>query len=175
MTRKIIFFFGILSSLFTLSSSLLVGSTKAVCPVCTAAVVAGLGLSRWLGVDDAVSGVWIGGILLSSSFWFFSWIIKKYPRFDSKLNKYLTVILMYALVIVPLILTGVIGHPFNRIWGIDKLVAGITFGSASFMFGVWADKKIRKIKGSQLFTYQKVVFPVSALIIAGIVLFYLVK
>lgn len=175
LTKKLLLFIVSLFSLIGFSLAALAGSVQAVCPVCTAAVVAGLGLSRWLGVDDSVSGIWIGGGLLSSSLWFFSWIIKKYPRLDSKLYKYLTVILTYALIIIPLVWSGVIGHPFNKLWGIDRLIVGVGLGSAAFLFGVWADKKIRKIKGGQLFTYQKVVFPISALIITGVLLFFAVK
>ena len=33
---------------------------KAICPVCTVAVGAGIGLSRWLGIDDSITGLWIG-------------------------------------------------------------------------------------------------------------------
>jgi len=36
-----------------------------MCPVCTIAVTAGVGLSRWLGVDDLISGLWVGGLLVS--------------------------------------------------------------------------------------------------------------
>ncbi|KKU63742.1 MAG: hypothetical protein UX88_C0023G0019 [Candidatus Woesebacteria bacterium GW2011_GWC2_47_16] len=49
----------------------------AVCPVCTVAVGAGLGVSRWLGIDDSVSGIWVGGLVVSLSFWFADWLTKK--------------------------------------------------------------------------------------------------
>jgi len=32
----------------------------AVCPVCTVAAGAGVGLSRWLGIDDIIIGLWVG-------------------------------------------------------------------------------------------------------------------
>ena len=40
-------------------------AVKAICPLCVVAVGAGLGLSRWLGVDDVVSSIWIGALLVS--------------------------------------------------------------------------------------------------------------
>jgi len=49
----------------------------AVCPICTVAVGAGLGISRWLGIDDSVTGLWIGGLILSSGLWLADWIGKK--------------------------------------------------------------------------------------------------
>lgn len=148
----------------------------AVCPVCTVAVAAGLGLSRWLGVDDAVSGIWIGGVLLSSSLWLASWLQKKYLRAHS--IKYLSILVssfIYLLVFVPLVWADIIGHPFNRIWGVDKLIVGTVFGSAAFWAGTWADKKIRKIRGKQFFKYQKIVFPVVFLLISSLIIWILTK
>ena len=49
----------------------------AVCPVCTIAVGVGLGISRWLGIDDTVTGVWVGGLIVSSGLWMGNWIISK--------------------------------------------------------------------------------------------------
>jgi len=163
-------------ALFFVHYSLFPASASAICPVCTIAVGAGLGISRWLGIDDTVSGVWVGGIILSSSFWFLDWLEKKnfkslslYYKFQYK--KWLVTLLMYALVIVPLITSGIIGHPFNTILGIDKLIFGTAIGSISFLAGMWLDKKAREAKGKQLFSFQKVAFPVGALIIASLVLF----
>src|SRR3989344_5151509 len=95
---------------------------KAVCPICTVAVGAGLGLSRYLGIDDAVSSIWIGGLILSSSFWLIAWLKKKdfkaMRQFNNITNQYsnLTIIiLMYALVLLPLWLSHIIGHHFNTV------------------------------------------------------------
>lgn len=38
----------------------LTAKAQAVCPVCTVAVGTGVGLSRWLGVDDTITGLWLG-------------------------------------------------------------------------------------------------------------------
>ncbi|MFH0937483.1 MAG: hypothetical protein V1808_04280 [Candidatus Daviesbacteria bacterium] len=154
---------------------LLATSIYAVCPVCTVAVGAGLGLARFLGVDDTVSGVWIGGLVLSSSFWFSSWLSKKNFSFLPQLITYhLSLIisfLMYLLTILPLWFAQIIGHPFNTIFGIDKLIFGTITGSLVFLLAFWFDKFIRQRIGHQLFIYQKVVFPVSFLGIISLVFF----
>lgn len=46
----------------------------AICPLCTVAVGAGVGVSRSLGIDDVIVGLWIGGLLVSSSMWLFEWL-----------------------------------------------------------------------------------------------------
>lgn len=142
-----------------------------MCPVCTVTVVAGLGLSRLLGIDDAIVSIWIGAFILSFSFVTVNWIEKKWPKLRSIYNIWVTALLMYLLSLVPLKLNGSIGLPLNKLWGMDKILLGMVTGSLVFLFGIWADKKGRKVKGKQFFPYQKVVFPVICLILASIVMF----
>ena len=168
-----IFSFVILNSIFVIPA-------RAVCPVCTVAVAAGLGLSRYLGIDDSVSGIWIGGLILSFSLWLIDWLEKKKFKqlkwyYDFKYRNYTVIFLMYALVVLPLLKSDIVGHPFNKLWGIDKLILGIAAGSGAFLSGVYADKKVRESKGKQLFNFQKVVFPVALLLISSLILWIITK
>lgn len=144
----------------------------AVCPVCTIAVAGGLGLSRYLGIDDSVSSLWIGGLILSSSFWLVDWLKKKKPEFPIFNYQFPIILAMYLLVLGPLVWAGVIGHPLNTIFGIDKIVFGTLVGSVVFLLAIWADKKVREKKGKQLFNYQKVVFPVALLALTSLIIYY---
>lgn len=36
-----------------------------ICDLCTVGVVAGLGVSRYFGIDDTVSGVWVGAMIIA--------------------------------------------------------------------------------------------------------------
>lgn len=164
---NIIFF-----TVITLLSVLLPTPTMAVCPLCTVTIGAGIGLSRYLGVDDTITGAWVGGLILSSALWLISWINKK--RGGSFLVKVLIIAGSYATVIIPLIMTKVIGHPINILWGVDRLLLGIIFGSLSFSFSWIVDRLLRKKnQGKVYFPYQKVVLPVATLLLAS-VLFYLI-
>jgi hypothetical protein len=179
-----------LSALFIVSSSVFVNTAKAVCPVCTVAVVAGLGISKKLGIDDIITSIWIGGLVLSASFWTIDWIEKS--KFREKIYKHIckfkcgmtenqalkfwTILLMYLLVFVPLFFTDAIGITGNSLWGIDKIILGTAVGSVMFAVGMWADRSVRKARdGKQLFVFQKVVFPVLSLILASVVGFILTK
>jgi len=137
-----------------------------MCQICTLAVGAGLGLSRWLGVDDLVSGVWVGGFILSSSLWFYSWLSKKYPKLHTTFYMLLTTTSMYTLSLVSLAWIGIL---------INKLVVGIVIGSLAFLLGIGTDKKIRKIKGKQLFNYQKIIFPVGLLAFFSLIMYLITK
>jgi len=147
---------------------------KAVCPVCTIAVGAGLGISRALGIDDAVTSVWIGGLILSMSFWLVDWLKRKYPQSPLGHYQLLIIIVMYLITLIPLYFGKYIGRPYNSIFSVDKILFGTFWGSLAFMAGIWADRKIRQIKGKQLFVYQKVIFPVASLIITSVILHFVV-
>lgn len=146
-----------------------------MCPVCTVTVVAGLSISRLLGIDDAVTSLWIGAFILSFSFITIDWIEKKWPKIKIKRFTVPVIALMYALVLIPLYLNHSIGIPGNTLWGIDKIILGTVVGSALFLLGAWADKKVRRLRGSQIFKFQKVVFPVFVIIIASAIFLFLTK
>jgi hypothetical protein len=151
-------------------SFVLAAPAQAICPVCTIAVGAGLGISRALGVDDTVTSVWIGGMMMSLTFWTIDWLAKKEKKIPYP--KLLVPLFWYGLTFAPLLYTKVIGLTHNRILGIDKIVFGTVIGTLVFLLGRYLDGLVRKKYGKQFFQFQKVVFPVSALAIASIILYF---
>jgi len=153
---------------------LIPNTSFAICPVCTIAVGAGLGLSRWLGIDDTISSLWIGGLIVSLIMWTNFWLDKKNINF--KYRNYLTSILYYALIILPLYFTRVIGHFLNTLWGIDKIVLGTAFGSIAFFAGSYFHFYLKKKNNHQVhFPFQKIVFAISPLIILSLVFYFITK
>ena len=152
---------------------LLATPASAMCPVCTVGVIAGLGLSRWLGIDDTVSGIWIGGLLMSLTGWTVNWLESK--KWNFKGSPFVCAIMYYGLVIWPLYTKEIIGHPFNTFWGIDKLVLGIIIGSIFFCAGAILYKYFKKKNGKAHFPFEKVVLPISPLVILSIVFYFLTK
>jgi hypothetical protein len=146
-----------------------------MCPICTVTVVAGLGISRLLGIDDVVSAIWIGALIMSLSFITIDWIHKKWPKFNPKYYSYPTFIVMYLFVLIPLKLDGIIGIIGNTIIGMDKVVFGILVGSVTILAGALLDKLQRKKYPKIFFPFQKVVFPVALLILISIVFYLITK
>lgn len=146
----------------------------AICPVCTVAVCAGVGLSRWLGIDDLISGVWIGGLIVSFIFWTIDWLDKKKVSFKSRWLVISAV--FYALVIIPLYLKDIVGHPANTFLGMDKLLFGIAVGSLVFLLSVWFHAFLKtKNQGKSYFPYQKVAVPIAFLLIISLIFYFLTK
>ncbi len=50
-------------SLFTLHYALFTPLALAHCPLCVAGAAAGVTLTRWVGVDDSITGVWLAAFL----------------------------------------------------------------------------------------------------------------
>lgn len=163
-------------SIYATYNTLFPSLAHAVCPICTVAVAGGLGLSRYFGIDDSVIGIWSGGLMVSLTLWTVDWLSKRSWKFLEKVNEKTRIITSFLFWVLltypPLFAAGIIGHPFNTILGIDKLVFGSILGFVAFLLGVWGDKKVREIKGKQLFNFQKVVFPVLSLTIFSLVLYF---
>jgi hypothetical protein len=160
----------IISSCIALSS-LIAKPALAVCPVCTVAVGAGLGLAEWLGIDDSISGLWIGALIVSMSLWTINWLNGKNIRFKGR--KILIFLAYYAIVVLPLFWKGKIGHPLNRLCGVDKLLLGIILGSILFSTGVIFHNYIRKRNENRsYFKGQKIVAGILPLVIASIILYF---
>jgi len=174
MKRKLplLFFASILGLLlFTFSFPLI---THAICPVCTVAALAGVGLSRWLGVDDTITGLWIGALIVSSALWTVNWLATKNIKFFG--IKAVSLIFYYAAVFIPFWEKGIVGHPKNMLWGIDKLVLGTAVGSIFFYLSVYVYEEIKKNNGGHAkFPYQKIVIPISTLAILSLVFYFIVK
>jgi hypothetical protein len=147
-------------------------SAQAVCPVCTIAVASCVGLSQYLGIDDAVAGVWIGGFTVSLIAWTIDYLNRKNIRFYGR--KILVILAMYIMVVWPLQYKELIGHPSNKLWGFDKLLLGIFAGSVFFIFGNIANWYLKKKNGGRVyFPFQKVVLPVAFLAILSGVFYWL--
>jgi len=146
----------------------------AICPVCTIAVGAGLGLSRWLGVDDTVSGVWIGGLIVSMTLWTADWLTKKNLKIRGL--RALTAIFYILITVLPLYWTGIMGHPYNKLWNMDKLLLGMIAGGLVFWSVADLYEVIKsKNNGHALFPFQKIIMPVGTLLLLSLVFYIITK
>ena len=149
-------------------------SAKAVCPVCVVAVASGVGLCRWLGIDDTISGLWIGGLLVAISLWTIDYLRKKNWTF--KFYKTITFAAYYILTIWPLLSFDIMGHPLNKLWGMDKILLGIITGTVVFLFSVFLNGYLKKRNGGKVyFPYQKVIIPVILLVLFSYIFYLIIK
>jgi len=156
-----------------MSGFLWAGSVKAICPLCVIAIGAGLGLSRWLKIDDVVSSIWIGALLVALIMWTLIEMKKHNWRFY--FDTIIITLAYYLLTFVPLYYAGIVGHPLNKIFGIDKIVFGTAIGTAVFILSYVLHNYLKKINnGKSFFPYQKVVLPVVILLLTSLTFFLLI-
>jgi len=140
-----------------------------MCPVCTVGVVAGLGLSRWLKIDDAISGLWIGALILALAIWFWRWLYQKKAQkpFSALL---LLVVAFWLLTFLPLNYAGIL-EDCRPLWGMNRLILSSIIGALVALLGIFLDKDIRAgKKGKAAFPYQKVVLPLTLLLLASLMM-----
>lgn len=147
---------------------------SAVCPVCTVAVGAGLEGARLLGVDDVITGIWAGGLTLSLTLWTISWL-KKHCVTSVLWSVIVPFVVYYGLLAMVYLLPDVT-FGANTLWGIDKFLMGIIVGTLCFWGGArWYITIKRNNGGHAMFAFQKVVMPISLLLIATVVFWFLTK
>lgn len=168
VSNKKLLFLGLIGA-----GTLWAGVASAICPLCVVAIGAGLGLSRWLGVDDVVSSVWIGALLVSLILWTLVEMRKKNWRFP--FDAVIISLAYYLLTFIPLYYAGIVGHPLNKIFGIDKIVFGTAIGTVMFLLSYALHNYLKKINnGKSFFPYQKVVLPVVILALTSLIFFLLI-
>jgi hypothetical protein len=151
-----------------------VHSAYAICPICTAAVGAGVLFTRNFGIDDMITGSWVGGLLVSSALWTDEWLRKK--KVEIRYQGILLVAGYFLVIILPLYFKGLIGHPLNKICGFDKLMVGVVFGALAFQLGCEINVKLKERNGGKVyFPFQKVVLAIAPLVILSGVFYWLSK
>ena len=150
---------------------------SAHCPLCVAGAVVGVTLTRWIGIDDSITGVWIAALLGAMSFWFYSWLIGKKIE---KINKYKSVLkpLIYILV------WGTTLWSFykfqliirmTQIFGLDKLTFGMLTGGILFYLVDIGDNFLIRKAGKVYFPYQRVIMSLGSMVILSLVIYILIN
>ena len=141
------------------------------CPLCVAGAAAGVTLTRWIGVDDSITGVWIGALLGSASFWFSSWLLLKSEKIRKWKFRSVVKPLVYVLVFASTLWSF---YQFrliirmSQIFGLDKLTFGMLSGSILFYI-------IDLIKIKHYFSYQNIVISLGLMTILSLVIYILIN
>jgi len=137
-----------------------VSPVYAQCPVCVVTVGGGLFLAKKLGIDDLLVSIWLSGLNTAIAFWIASSMKPKILK-----NGLWWSIGFFVMTIGYLVFSKQTGHRGNTFLGIDKAILGMIIGLLVLYAAYFVDKLLRyKNKGKVLFYYQKVIIPVSFLL-----------
>lgn len=174
--------FLVLLALFVIHYSLFPREALAHCPLCVGGAVIGLSLTRFLGIDDAISGVWLAALLGATSFWTEGMILKK---FNLPFLRPLLYIFIFGLTIwsvyalndwsISKLKFFLINEHAGNIFGVDKLTFGIISGGVLFYLVDALDDFLIKRNGKVHFPYQRIVVSLGSMFIASLGLYILIN
>ena len=141
-----------------------------MCPICTVGLAAGVGLSRWLKVDDVISGLWIGALILALAIWTFNWLLKKKEKKPFWILL-VCIVFWYLLTFVPFHYMGLLDTTCQKILGLNRLVFGGGLGVIVAVIALKVENFARKgEEKKRLFPFQKVIIPIIILLITSVIL-----
>lgn len=144
---------------------------QAHCPLCVAGAGAGLTLTRWVGVDDSISGVWLAAFLGAISFWSESLIKRRELR--PKLRPFIFIAIFAATIWSFYKFNLVIR--MSQILGLDKLIFGMVVGGVAFYLVDVVDDYIIKRKGKVFFPYQRIIVTLGSMLLLSLAIYILIN
>lgn len=148
-------------------------SVFAHCPLCAAGAVAGLTLSRVLGIDDSITGVWMAAFLGAMSFWTYN-IVSSKVKIKIPFVKELIYILVFVLTILSFYQFNLVIR-MGDIFGFDKLTFGMVSGGIIFYLVDRIDDYIIAKNGKVFFPYQRIAASLGSMIILSLAIFILIN
>jgi hypothetical protein len=161
--------------IFTLITlySISVGETLAHCPLCVVGAGTGLTLSRALGVDDTVTGVWLAGFLGATTFW--SESILRSKGFSPPFLRPLYYLFIFGTTIWSFYLFDLIVTHSGKVFGVDKLILGMIIGGMTFYTIDSVNSLYIKFRKHVLFPYQRLVISLSGITMLSGIFYYVVN
>jgi hypothetical protein len=144
------------------------GIASAQCPICVIGAAAGIEVARFFGVDDLITGVWVGALIFAFTLWMDS-IIKTRQKW-----KRWRVPIAIAIVVLSYVSLYVAGfYSGTMISGINRLLLGDVLGSIVLILSVFVvneELKKRNVK----FPFRGVILVLGALTILSILIWVLI-
>ena len=158
-----------------LSLIVILPGVMAMCPLCTAGTIIGVGVTRSLGWDDSIVGLFVGAMIVSTALWINNIMKKRNIGGNAFLRIGSITVATFVLTVLSFYYTGIFG-PANtyRIFGMEKIIFGSISGAVVSFAAFFASNEIKRRNGKRvLFHYQSMVLTFGALILNAL-LFWVV-
>jgi hypothetical protein len=159
----------LVKTLLTTFFGFLISTPKimAHCPLCTGATIIGVGVTRSLGLDDSIIGIFVGAMIISSALWMNNILKKKNIGGNAVLRIGSITLATFVLTILTFYYAGLFGLGNQyRIFGMEKIIFGTLSGSVVSFAAFGASNKLKeKNNGKTLFNYQTMALTFGGLIL----------
>ena len=168
-----------LLSFFTAITASALASMKPAlghCPLCAAATAGGVAATRLMGVDDTVTGTFVGGFVASTGLWFNNWFKKRNGGRELLQFQWLIVVLLsLAFTAATFYFAKLVGssEPGFLMFGVDKLLIGTSAGTMVTLSAFALHQRLKLMnKGSSIMPFQGIVLTLLSLSAAGALFFF---
>jgi len=155
----------------------IIPNVMAHCPLCTAATIGGVGVTRSLGWDDSIVGIFVGAMIVSSALWLNNILKKRSIGGNAFLRISSITVATFVLTILSFYFAGIFG-PANtyRIFGMEKIIFGSISGAVVSFAAFFTSNEIKKRnEGKTLFNYQSMTLTFGALILNALIFWMVFK
>ena len=144
----------------------LVPLVMAHCPLCTGATIIGVSVTRSLGFDDSIVGVFVGGMIISTALWADKLLKKRGARGNNALRLASLIALTTVLTLVTFYYAGLFGRGNSfRILGVESILVGSLSGGILSLGAFYYSNYLKNKNGGRtLFSYQTMAISLTALI-----------
>jgi hypothetical protein len=157
---------------------LFVRNAQAHCPLCTIGAATAAGGAAYLGINNAIIGVFIGAFAVSMGFWISKLIKKRYIPFQS----FLIILSSFLTTVIPLLpivksiypvyisLAGSYGSLLNRTYIINLFLIGSLLGALIVSIAPWLSNRITTYRHGRILPYQGILLTLMLLLIVSVVI-----
>ncbi len=175
----------LISILLIINLLILLPGAMAHCPLCTGAAIGGVEIARYFGVDDSISGLFLGAAIISSALWFNKWLKKKV---NFRFQEGVIIGASFLLFAIPFYYAGLITdfemvrsmpthHSFSWLGplGIDKLLFGMILGTLIVWLTFTVSDYITQRKGKVLWPFQSLSLMIGVSGILALILWFFTR
>ncbi|MBI2103711.1 hypothetical protein HYT59_01760 [Candidatus Woesebacteria bacterium] len=149
-------------------------SAFAHCPLCVAGAAGGLTLARIFGIDDSITGVWIGALIGATSFWAEKFVYKRIKIFPLSILRQILYFTFFALTIASFYQLNLVVK-MGDIFGVHKLTFGMIAGGVLFYLVDLVNDYVIKKNAKVLFPYQRIVVSLGSMVALSIGIYILIN
>src|SRR3989338_353340 len=135
-----------------LSLITIIPNVIAHCPLCTAATIVGVGVTRSLGWDDSIVGVFVGALIVSSALWVNNIFKKRNIGGNAFLRISSIALASFVLTVLSFYFAGLFG-PANtyKIFGMERILFGSLSGAIVSFTAFLISNKIKTKNNRNIF------------------------
>jgi len=151
-----------------------------MCPLCVVATAVGLSVARYYGVDDSVTGLWLGALAVSTAMWINIIVKNRMHKAKVKPIPFQNIIVFVAVVvatIVPFYYAGFFnGMPnmSDTLFGVNRLVIGTVIGGFITLISPSVSNFIKRRRNA-VFPYQTILLTLVLLTFLSLFFWYFTR